>query len=190
MPNWCFTNYVIEGDKEEIADLMQKLESLEQRDIPLVENGFGKNWLGCVIVLFAGDWNDFDCRGNFMELERLGDTTLRFDTETAWSEMSDVWKFVCGKYKSLKYCFLAEEPGCCYYATNDTDRKYFPDRFFVEQGDMERQCHESEQSLFRDISERTGVEIKSLKKLQKVIDAYNDTHEDNEIYVYEFSMVE
>lgn len=42
MPNWCYTSYRFEGNKEEIADLHKKLQSLDELPEPLVENGFGK----------------------------------------------------------------------------------------------------------------------------------------------------
>lgn len=55
MPNWCFSSYVFEGKKEEIADLHKKLQSLTELSTPLVENDFGKLWLGCVVTLFGGE---------------------------------------------------------------------------------------------------------------------------------------
>jgi hypothetical protein len=133
MPNCCFTHYVIKGNKKEIADLMLKLESLEKRETSLVENDCGKNWLGNVIALFGGDWNEMACRGGFMNMEKPDDTTLRFDTETAWVDMPGVWDFVCEQYRSLRYYFMAEESGVCYYATNDREGKYFSKPFWVEQ---------------------------------------------------------
>ena len=63
MPNWCNTSYKFVGDKEEIADLYNKLQSLNDMPEPLVENGFGKLFLGCVVNLFGGDWKEIYCRG-------------------------------------------------------------------------------------------------------------------------------
>ena len=69
MPNWCSTSYVFEGKKEEIADLHKKLQSLTKLPQPLVENGYGKLWLGCVITLFGGDWSMINCRGDIDNLD-------------------------------------------------------------------------------------------------------------------------
>lgn len=49
MPNWCNTSLVFEGDKQEIKTLYQTMKRLERRKTPLVENGFGTNWLGCLV---------------------------------------------------------------------------------------------------------------------------------------------
>lgn len=46
MPNWCNTSLVFKGDKQEIKTLYQTMKRLERRKKPLVENGFGTNWLG------------------------------------------------------------------------------------------------------------------------------------------------
>ncbi|GAB6013316.1 hypothetical protein [Viscerimonas tarda] len=190
MPNWCFTNYVVEGDKEEIADLMQKLESLEKQDVPLVENGFGKNFLGNVVALFGGDRKKINCRGEFMNLERTSEATLQFNTETAWGDMPEVWDSVCGKYKSLKYYFLAEETGNGYYATNDAEGKYFPDRFIIDQWETGSEYCETEQSLFAGVGKRTGTAVTGREEMQSAIDSYNAQNEENEIYVHEIEIIE
>ena len=118
MPNWCFTNYMFEGNKEEIKDLYDKLKSLEEMEKPLVENGFGTRWLGCVVSLFGGNWEEINCRGDFMNLELLDDNTIQLHTETAWGDMPEVWNFVLEKYESVIYYFYAEETGVCYYVEN------------------------------------------------------------------------
>jgi hypothetical protein len=189
MPNWCWTNYVIEGDKKEIADLHQKMQSLEERKTPLIENGFGKNWMGNLVTLLGGDWNEIECRGDFMNLEKPDDTTIRFDTETAWKDMPDVWDFVCKQYKSLRYYFLAEESGACYYATSDKEGKYFPERFFVEQRNAEKAYYESDTALFKDIAERTGIAVTNEDEMLKAIESYYEKHENDPILVYQYEIV-
>ena len=53
MPNWCYTSYVVTGDEKEVFDLYEKMRSLEQRKESLVENGFGKTWLGTLLPCSA-----------------------------------------------------------------------------------------------------------------------------------------
>ena len=63
MPNWCWTSYIAVGDKQEIRDLYKKMKSLEEGEKSLVENGFGKTWLGNLVTILDGDWNNISCRG-------------------------------------------------------------------------------------------------------------------------------
>ena len=53
MPNWCFTEYRCCGNKGELVDLKEKLDHLNSLPEPLVENGFGKLWCGCLVSLSA-----------------------------------------------------------------------------------------------------------------------------------------
>ena len=41
MPNWCSTEYVIDGDAKEVKQLYELMKGLEERETPSVENGFG-----------------------------------------------------------------------------------------------------------------------------------------------------
>lgn len=189
MPNWCFTSYIFEGKKEEIADLHKKLQSLGELPTPLVENGFGKLWLGCVVMLLGGDWNGVNCRGEICNLEEPEETTLSLSTSTAWDDMSEVWDFVLKQYPSIKYYFCAEESGNCYYVTNDKEGKFFSDRFIVEQNDTETGYHSNESELFADIASRTGVPITSGEEMENAIEQYNKTHENKNIYVNEYAVV-
>lgn len=189
MSNWCFTDYVLEGDKDEIQDLYSKLLSLEQMKEPLIKNGFGKNFLGCVAVLFGGNWREISCRGEFGDLERIKDTEIHFHTITAWSDMPEIWELALSHYKTVRYYFCAEEPGNGYYATNDAKGIFFPDRFLVEQFPDEKEFHETHTGLFRYISERIGVEIGTIEEMNRAIERYNEAHPDNEIYVNEYEVV-
>lgn len=193
MPNWCNTSYRFEGNKEEIADLYKKLQSLDESPEPLVENGFGKLWLGCVVTLFGGDWNKIECRGEIDDVIELdSETNLCFTTTTAWVDKPEVWDFVLKNYPSITYYYLVEEPGCCYYITNDIDGKYFPDRFIVDQYDAETTYHATKETLLKDISERIGVELNSKSHMQRELSVWNDRHEEEDdcIYVHEIEVVE
>lgn len=189
MPNWCNTSYVFEGKKEEIADLHKKLQSLRGLPKPLVENDFGKLWLGCVVTLFGGDWNEINCRGDIDNLDEPEDTTLSLTTSTAWGDMPEVWDFVLKQYPSIRYYFCAEESGNCYYSTNDKEGKFFSDRFIVEQNDVGTEYHTTESELLADIASRTSTPISSRAEMEAAITQYNLTHEEQEINVYEYAVV-
>lgn len=176
MPNWCFTSYVFEGKKEEIADLHKKLQSLRELPKPLVENNFGKLWLGCVVTLFGGDCYTIYCRGNIDNFEEPDETTLSLITVTAWGDLPKVWNFVLKQYPSVKYYFYTEEPSNGYYTTNDKEGKFFPGRFVVEQDEVDTKYHPKESDLFADIASRTGVPITSRKEMDNAVKQYNEAH--------------
>ena len=71
MPNWCFTSYVVTGEEKEVCDLYEKMLSLEEREESLVENGFGKSWLGNLVTLLGGDWNTIYSRGAWLDLQKM-----------------------------------------------------------------------------------------------------------------------
>lgn len=185
MPNWCFTNYMFEGNKEEIKDLYGKLKSLEEMEKPLAESDFGKSWLGCVVSLFGGDCKNINCRGNFMNLELPDENTIQLHTETAWGDMPEVWDFVLESYKSISYYFYAEETGACYYATNDSEGKYFPERFIVDQSEEGAEYFENEADLFDHIASITKKVVNSKEEMNTAIEIYNTEHENDRIYVNE-----
>ena len=68
MPNWCWISYIAVGDKQEIHDLYNKMKSLEDAEKSLVENDFGKTWLGNLVTILGGDWKAIRCKGCFSEL--------------------------------------------------------------------------------------------------------------------------
>lgn len=89
MPNICTTNYVIEGKKEELDALYQKMKELQEMEQPLVENNLGPTWLGCLVKALGKNPEDVLCRGIWIELERQ-DNRLQMTFETAWTPCYEV----------------------------------------------------------------------------------------------------
>ena len=187
MPNWCFTSYVVTGDEKEVCDLYEKMRSLEEREESLVENGFGKTWLGNLVTILGGDWNTIYCRGDWSDLTKDDDNgALRFDTETAWCDADETIAFLQEKYPNLEFYFIAEEPGMGYYATNDTAGEYFPQRYTVlpyDSGEEYQYEEGEEQAFFDEITNLTGCKVNSFEEVEKAVHEYNEQHEDEEIYV-------
>ena len=123
MPNWCYTSYVIDGKRKEVQSLFSKMNNLENRRKPLVDNSFGKTWLGCLVTKLGADWQKVYCRGSWSDLDWNG-AILRFNTETAWGPMNEVFKLVKETYPSLEIYYMAEEDGMGVFITNDTDGNY------------------------------------------------------------------
>ena len=114
MANICTTNYVIEGEKEELDALYQTMK--EQQE----------NNLGCLVKALGKNPEEVECRGEWTDLERQGDT-LRMTFETAWTPCYEVTDLLKATYPSLRIFYKAEEPGNGVYLKNDAEGKYFPE---------------------------------------------------------------
>ena len=126
MPNICITHYVIEGEKKEIDALYETMTSLQAMEQPLVENGFGPTWLGCLVKALGKNPEEVLCRGEWLDLERADDT-LRVTFETAWTPCYEVAALIKNTYPSLHIYYKAEEPDNGIYVKNDAEGKYFPE---------------------------------------------------------------
>lgn len=114
MANICTTNYVIEGEQKELDALYQTMK--EQQE----------NNLGCMVKALGKNPDDVECRGEWTDLERQGDT-LRMTFVTAWTPCYEVTTLMKEAYPSLRIFYKAEEPGCEVYLKNDAMGKYFPE---------------------------------------------------------------
>lgn len=195
MPNWCYSSHVVTGDKAELRDLYEKMKSLEERESSLVENGFGKTWLGNLVTLLGGDWKCVYCRGYFDTLEIDNDNVeIRFNVCHAWSEPYEVVDFLKAKFNNLEFYYMAEECGMEHFVTNDASGKYFPERYyFSEQDSCESHYYtESEFNDFlSDVGKFVGKDIKSVEEAFKEIDEYNNSVDyDNYAEVRIYQVVE
>ena len=114
MANICTTNYVIEGKREELDALYQKMKELQGQDLGLLVKALGKNP------------DEMECRGEWTELVRE-DETLRMIFETAWTPCYEVTNLLKSVYPLLRIFYKAEEPGNEVYLKNDAEGKYFPE---------------------------------------------------------------
>lgn len=191
MPNWCSTAYVIEGDASEIKNLYELMKELQERKKPLVENGFGTAWLGCLVVALGKDWRNIDCRGHWYSLA-MEDDTLRFDTETAWAPCEETLNLVCEKFPSLSYYYRTEEPGMCIYETNDSDGKYFPDRYVVDlcTVDEEYLCEyfSDLKSLFEWLTRIAGKPIQSEQDVKEMEEEWEKENPNSFCNINEFTV--
>lgn len=189
MPNWCYTNYVFVGNKEEIDDFHTKMKSLGEAKEPLLENGFGTSWLGNVVHLYGGDWEKINCRGTFLNLQLNNDTQLSFSTETAWSDMEQVWKFIRSKYKTIIYYYCAQEPGNGYYCTNDVSGLHFPERFIIEFAEFDTEYSSDIEEVLRIVSERLGKSVTTKQEMEEALETFNETCGGNDyLYVNEIKV--
>ena len=122
MANICTTNYVIEGEKNELDALYETMKKLQESEAS-VEYATG---LGLLVEALGKDPNEVMCRGGWTELERKDDT-LCVTFETAWTPCYEVTNLLKTTYPSLRIFYKAVEPGCEVYLKTDAEGKYFPE---------------------------------------------------------------
>lgn len=193
MPNWCNTSYVIYGEEKDVKKLYDLMRSLENADAPIVENGFGKTFLGCLVKAIGGDFEKVSCRGEWYGLEMNHDDEFTFDTTTAWAPMNDVFDLVMDKYPSLNYLYMAEEPGIGIYETNDEFGSHFSDRYIVEmntpKGEYFHEYFENIVSAFGFIEEESGRTIKTEEDVSDLNEEWKKESDENYCFLYEFEIV-
>ena len=73
------SNYVIEGKKAELDEfeaMLRRLEAMKEEDFPIKDVSWGSTWLGFIINELGQDWNGYNCKGAWYDLERRGDDAL------------------------------------------------------------------------------------------------------------------
>ncbi len=169
MPNWAYTSYRIVGKVEEVNELYSKLQQLENMQEPLVENGFGNLWLGCLVTILGGNWNDIYCRGKIVDFI-MDDDVLIIHTETAWGEMSEVRYFLEKVYPGLKIYYYEEECGSEIYQTNDRHGQFFSSRYIFDDQDGEgMEYFDKHETLLAFASRAMGMKFRSIEDLEEAV---------------------
>ena len=149
MANYMLSDYVIEGKKAEIDEfeaMLRRLEAMTEKDFPIKDVSWGSKWLGFIINELGQDWEGFNCKGAWYDLERRGDDALAITFESAWTAPEDMLALIAEKWPSFKYYFYREEPGSEVYETNDVEGKYFPRRYYLR-GIVPSDSEEAEDGL-------------------------------------------
>lgn len=149
MPNWCDCTYKCVGEPKEVKSLYRVLKYIEKRKTSIIENGFGKWWLGNLVTKLGGDWEKYRCRGEIIGYDYdMESNVLTIYQSTAWCEQEGVRGIIEERFPSIKVYYREEEPGCGVYYTNDSSGEYFPERYYL---DSYEDCE-----YFRTIEEAAG----------------------------------
>ena len=197
MPNWCFTDIKMTGEKEKVQFLHDKIEEWTSKDY--MQNGFGNTWLGN-IVLGSGIATEEDidkhdaprCRGSIVytdiDLFDTNNAELTVQTETAWNPMMKMWSMINEQYDlNLDIVYSAEEPGCELYLTNDPDiaGTYIIDAYDMDEIQTEY-CIE-EKYVVRELQELFSTTEIDIKKL---INMFDESEYSERMSIGEYSFVE
>ena len=177
------TDHVITGPIDSLRTIYNKMVELRNMDKPLEENGFGKTWLGCLVIAFGGDWEKVACRGSWGN-EKLNeqDGTLTFYTEYAWTPPFEFLDFLKSKFPVKSY-FISEEDLMGEYYCNDINGRYFPERYVLRRGENSfYSSYPNEEKLIEAIIKHTPFKnVKTLHDFSVALERYNDKHEDDEL---------
>lgn len=196
MANWCFSNYIIEGPKEDLDALDNIMTSLKQMEKPLVENGFGVWWCGCIVAILGGNTQEIYCRGEVIDYSYEGGV-IKMQIESAWSELREFRLFLLKKLPKLKFYYQSEEPEMCVFNTNDKDGRYFSERWLLDWNDEAKNLYIYE--YFKDLPavieylKENGIITKVIHPTKEaiiaVLDEIQEERPDDISYVLEEFMV-
>lgn len=116
-------------DPKDIRWLHDVLKYIDKRKTTIVPNGFGKWWLGNLVIRLGGNWEQYSCRGDIVDYSFQGKTTLMIWQNTTWGEQEGVRRIIEEKLPSIKVYYQVEEPGCELFATNIFE--HFPERYML-----------------------------------------------------------
>ncbi|MCQ2268153.1 MAG: hypothetical protein MJZ83_04710 [Bacteroidaceae bacterium] len=179
MPNWCDTTYKCVGDIKEIMALKKALDYNNKRKTPLVKNGFGTMWLGCIINYLGGDWEQCRCRGEITDFG-LENNILTIYQSTAWCEQEGFRQFIEKTFPSITVYYQEQEPGCEVFYTNSFD--YFPEHYFLDSYE-DWEYFESLGEAAKYTGKIVGHEVEAdVNAIQSALDDYVEKMDDEDIF--------
>lgn len=174
MANWCYAEYTLTGDKQELDAVYELMHGLETMEQPRVENGFGTTFLGCLVDALDGDWENTLCRGEWGDLKRMDDRII-FYASTAWTPLNEVWDSLRARFPSLRYYYRAEEGGAGLYETNDIDGLFYPERYHAlyidENEDYFEEWFETPDGVLSWVNEQSGMRLKNIEEIDNYYSA-------------------
>ena len=194
MPNWCSVTYAcITKDEKEAKKLYNAIYSMDKSRNPLAESDFGKLWLGCFFKQLGGDEGKIRCRGEITDysIETINDEHIvKIHQETAWVEQEEVRFLIRRTFPSLEVLFIEEEPGGEVFCTNDSVGRFFPERYLLD-GNEVFEYFETIDQVVAWLKKNKDIDITDTDKIDKILDSYNEEHEDDDEYLYfhEFKVI-
>lgn len=193
MPNWCLTDYRIEGSEESLKKINDALLNHS-----VAENS-SDTWEGNILIALGYTEEDlrspnehYYLRGfvSYYEPPESFEYPLSFSCEEAW-DVTDFRKLLERKLPDIKVYFTAEESGNEYYVTNDEEGIYFPDRYLVDaniNNDWYSEYFETKEDALEYISQIT--DCKTEEDIEKFNENRSDADSDEYITIHEFKVIE
>lgn len=161
---------------------------MDKRKTSIMDNGFGKWWLGNLVIKLGGDWKKYRCRGEIIGYD-MEDNVLTIYQSTAWCEQEGVRQIIEETFPSIKVYYREEEPGCGVYNTNDSSGEYFPERYYLDSYDDNEYFRTMEEAAGY-VSEIVGKTINPTENdIVQALDDYVEQQNDEDIW-YSFHVFE
>lgn len=170
MPNWCSTEIEIyHDDIKALNALHKKIKEWTSKNY--MENGFGHNWLGNIVlgsgIGTVGKDKDIDirCRGSLCYLDNCNGY-IKISTETAWSPMLEMWCKVINRYLPGGWLYYeAFEPGCGICCTNNAD---LVGKYLLDFCDASGEIYDtfSKSGMISFLQEKCGADTEDINKLR------------------------
>lgn len=177
MANICTTRIAIEGAKETLEKIFSVLKKAEKGEIDY----WGGNILlalGKKDISETGFYGWFAYVDDIEETKEEGIFVLRLGWEDKWTR-GDFIENLQELFPEIVIYWMAEEFGCGYWETNDTNGRYFGDRFAVISDD-DWEYFETEDDILNYLKEHFDIDSRD------EIENYNENNEDgNTVTVYE-----
>lgn len=183
MPNWCDTTYRCVGDKENVKKLYDA--AMKSFNPPANWKSLSnEGWLGYIVMELGGDYKNVYCRGWLYQEPQLSEDgeTVTICANTAWTETNEFREFICNTLK-LDVYYVAMEPGCDYYMTNDPeyDGKYFVD----SSPDQPDDPFMTEDEVCSYICNQFSKNVINIDECIAFSEEYNEDNDDDFIYIHE-----
>lgn len=192
MPNWASVAYVCKADDAQLKDLYEKIDTLNKSKSSVLENDFGRMWLGNLVHLLGGKWEEVECRGEITSYNlSIGENKLWIWFEHAWSDSSNLRDFLKQCYPGMKISFSVEELGCEIFVTNDIEE--FPDKYYLDISDEVSDIYDSGYYVnLKDVVDiiQSHYGIKLEENFSKIYDWLESKAEESEFFGFIFRETE
>lgn len=191
MPNWASVVYVCKADEQQLKDLYDKLETMNHSEKSILENGFGKMWLGNLVHLLGGQWENVECRGEVTDYYYRDESKLCICFEHAWGDSNNLRDFLKQCYPGMKISFSVEEFGMEIFITNDTEE--FPDKYYLDISDEVSDIYDSGYYInLKDVADiiQSYYGVKLEEDFSKIYDWLESKAEESEFFGFVFREIE
>ena len=197
MPNWCWNNTIVYGEKKMLEKFYNDMVigTSKNPNFKPVKNSWDNEWLGNLFL--AAGYTEEDvtngtirCRGGIFDLRLIRDgTAVEITYESAWCPIIDSLNLMLEeKYAGLHQVTLAEEIGCEIFVNTDTSGEFFPDKYYldycVNNIYADNHYYESEEELVEEFNDLFDTNAETYEDLQKMIpDLYEKYEDDDEFFI-------
>lgn len=198
MANQCFSGYSIVGNKVTIEKLHSEFEKVLKKDRSEYNDQRGtylsnSNWLGWLtidLLHLDPEADNVYCRGTVCDFDEkityCDDDTAYFQltTESAWVPMNRLFSLIEEIY-GVEVFFIADELGCGLSCTNDTEGRFYADRYIIDT-DIDMDYLENFEQLASFIEEEAGERPTSFDDISNILEKHGISER---ISVYEIDFV-